>query len=531
MTPLLDPRRHWRTRQVGAVTVHDAGDRGPVDAVARAFATGGYDAAQSTLAGAVGQFAAVLEGPAGTLAFVDHCRSIPLFHDGARMIANDARLVLAEMRAARADETSVLEAGMAGYVTGPYTLYRDLFQLQAGELLFRPAGGDRATTAFYFVYRPAGLRGETAGELADELGAVTDRIVRRVIAAAAGVPVWVPLSAGLDSRLLLCKLVEHGCPNLQSFSYGPPGNDEARAARRVAETLGVPWRFVPSCRRSMQQFFASEMRHGYWNFSDGVCSVPNPQDILPLVDLMGQGVVRAGDMIVNGQSGDFINGGHIPQQFIDCDADVAGLFDAIVAKHFSLWSSLKTPENLARIRARVLSELGLSGSERFSGQDAAALYEQWEYQERQSKFVVNGQRIYDFLGLQWRLPLWDQEFIIFWRDIPAPVKFAKRLYCAYLDRYDYRGLFRNYSPAVWHWPGVMKGVLPLARLVRLTRGPKARDRFLKSLLYFGMFRHLYAPYRYRDFLAHFDDLRSPISLHVATWLHEQGLSQPGLPAL
>jgi len=531
MKVILDPRRKWRARTVGNVTVRDVGDASVVDDVARAFKAGGRAAAAPALAAAVGQFAAVLEGAAGTLAFVDHYRSIPLFHDGAGAIANDARLLRRAGDSAAADETSVLEAAMAGYVTGPHTLYRGLFQLQAGELLFHDNGAERPRTELYFVYRPARLRTESSDALADELGVVTDRIVSRVIEASAGAPVWVPLSAGLDSRLLLCKLSEHGCPNLQSFSYGPSGNDEARAARGVARRLGVPWRFVPSRRRAMKRFFASDARRDYWNFSDGLCSVPNQQDILALTELMADGAVRQGDVIVNGQSGDFINGGHIPQRLIGRDTDAHELFDAIAAKHYSLWGQLKTPDNLARVRERVFAELGLVGSERFSAQDAAALYEQWEYQERQTKYVVNGQRIYDYLGLRWRLPLWDQEFIVFWRDIPAPVKFAKRLYRAYLDRYDYKGLFRDYNPAVWHWPGLMKGVLPFARLIRLTAGPSSRDRFLKSLFYFGMYRHLYAPYRYRDFLAHVDGLRNPISLNVATWLQDEGLSVRGLPAL
>jgi hypothetical protein len=84
---------------------------------------------------------------------------------------------------------------------------------------------------------------------------------------------------------------------------------------------------------------------------------------------------------------------------------------------------------------------------------------------------------------------------------------------------------------VWHWPGLMKAVLPVARVIRLTKGVKARDRFLKAMMYFGNYRHHYAPFRYRDFLEHVDDLRSPISLLVALWLSERGISVPGLPQL
>ena len=43
----------------------------------------------------------------------------------------------------------------------------------------------------------------------------------------------------------------------------------------------------------------------------------------------------------------------------------------------------------------------------------ADLYEKWEYEERQIKYVVNGQKTYDFWGVDWFLPLWDSEFVKF----------------------------------------------------------------------------------------------------------------------
>jgi asparagine synthase (glutamine-hydrolysing) len=257
--------------------------------------------------------------------------------------------------------------------------------------------------------------------------------------------------------------------------------------------------------------------------------LPNPQDIVPLQELMRQGHVRPGDFIVNGQSGDFITGNHIPERLLNADVDVADVLDAIIEKHFALWRSLQTEENLVKIKGRILEVLGLKGDEIIGPQGAAALYEQWEYQERQAKFVVAGQRIYDFLGLSWRLPLWDQELIYLFRDLPARRKFGQAPYRAYLRQYDYKGLFQDFHRPVWHWPGAMKAVLPAARIIRLTKGRDARDRFLKKFLYFGNFRHHYAPFRYRDFVAHVDDLRSPISLLVAVWLKERGVSVPGLP--
>ena len=529
----LDPRYQWRSETHGPLTVHSRGDSAAVDGVVRSLLAApnpGIDHAATALNDADGHFAAIVDGPDFRLACVDHCRTIPVFfaepaHGEAPLVSNSARRVKAEASLDRVDPVSALEAAMAGFVTGRHTLYHGLSQLQAGDLLWHDKHGGETTVRQYYTYRPDRLNDVDEANLIDQLAAVTDRAMDRVIAQADGAPIWVPLSAGLDSRLILCKLVERGYDNLFAFSYGPAGNDEAKAARDIAGRLGVPWKFWPNRNCQMRRLYASPDRADYWAFGDGLCALPNFQDFPTLHDLCRRREVPDGAVMVNGQTGDFISGGHIPKPLWDNPAPTLDdLFDAVVAKHFSLWASLKTPDNLVSLRTRMLETLGLGGQE-WPGRDAViALYERWEYQERQAKYIVNGQRNYDFLGLDWALPLWDRRLVDFWRHVPAEHKFAKRLYRRYLETWDYQGLFRDYKPVVWQWPGATKAVLPLFRLVRLVFGPAARDRLLKNLLYFGMYRYQYAPFGYRYFLRHARNLRSPVSALSRHWLAELGVA-------
>ena len=36
------------------------------------------------------------------------------------------------------------------------------------------------------------------------------------------------------------------------------------------------------------------------------------------------------------------------------------------------------------------------------------LYEFSEFKNRQTKYVITVQRVYEFFGYEWRLPLWDK---------------------------------------------------------------------------------------------------------------------------
>ena len=50
------------------------------------------------------------------------------------------------------------------------------------------------------------------------------------------------------------------------------------------------------------------------------------------------------------------------------------------------------------------------------------IYEVWEYQERQVKFIIQGQRVYDYFGFDWYLPFWDASVVRFWSEMPIELE-------------------------------------------------------------------------------------------------------------
>lgn len=458
---------------------------------------------------------------------VDKIRSYPIFyfHEGNRFcVSNSARALKEECRISDLEEVSLLEFRMSGYVTGRETLYKSLYQLQAGESLIWDRGSESLHQDRYYIYFPKKPRIDKEDDLIDELGYLTDKVFGDIIDRTKGASIWVPLSGGLDSRLVLCKFKELGYDRLQAFSYGPPGNYEGKAARHVAEKLKVPLMFVPTRHRGFRTFFNSSLRKDYWSFCDGLCGVPNMQDIEPILELQRKGVLSGRAVLVNGQSGDFITGGHIPASFMEKTPSVSILLDAIISKHFSLWLNLKTDNALSVIKGKIFNLIECPVEGTFDRESMIALYEWWEWQERQCKYVVNGQRVYDFLGLDWELPLWTDAYLRFWEDIPMNEKFGQKLYRRYLSRYNYMGLFKDFSPTIWRWPGIMLGVVPVAQVVQWLLGRTWKERFYKHASYFGHYGPLYAGYGFRNFLKKAGNARNAVSFYVDTWLQENGLS-------
>ncbi|MFC1521622.1 asparagine synthase-related protein [Elusimicrobiota bacterium] len=529
MKIILNTQYNWETKQKGQMIVHSIGNTRAFEPVCDYLDSVDHpdrSRIAELLSEQVGNFAAIIEGRGYVLAFVDTIRSYPLFYTQGSadpVVSNSARTAKSDCMLDAISELSLLEFNMSGYVTGGETIYKDLYQLQAGEMLFWDRAGSRLERKRYYRYYPREIERKNEAEYIDELTAVIDRIFQRVIDNADGAPIWVPLSGGLDSRLIVCKLKEFGCNNLFTFSYGPPGNYEAKIAKRVASRLGVPWVFMPSLSSKARDFFRSGVRKDFWDFSDGLCAVPNMQDLEPLLSLREQGRLPGDAVMVNGQSGDFITGGHVPESLLHEGADEPRLFDAVIAKHFSLWEHLKTETYLDRIQGKIGKLLNEACEGDVSG-SVPELYEYWEWQERQCKYVVHGQRVYDYMNLSWQLPLWDYEYMRFWQTVPMQYKSKQKLYRAFLEKYDYKGLFRNFHPVVWRWPGSSIAVVPVARFAQVLFGKACKERIYQYAKYFGHYSNQYAAYGYKHYLRHIHNARNIVSFYVMTWQSENGIS-------
>src|SRR5690606_848846 len=235
---------------------------------------------------------------------------------------------------------------------------------------------------------------------------------------------------------------------VKCFAYGQPGNFEATASRQIAERLGYDWTFVPYTIRGQRAAFATPAHEDYRRFSDSLTAVPFEQDFPALARLVDSGWAPRDAVVVNGQSGDFITGNHIPPSLgpdagDDAGRDWTAVLDALLAKHYALWQALGTPERLALVRRALSAELEALGAPPRPGAMAYGVYECSEYQNRQSKYVLGGQRVYDYFGLDWRLPLWERPFVDFWRTVPLALKYRQRLYRETLRRLDWGGVWRD----------------------------------------------------------------------------------------
>lgn len=515
-----------------------AGERTLVDASRQ-----GLRALQRAVADLDGCFAVIVETPEGVFAAADRIGSIPVFvvwddktPGGGHLIGGAALPLVAQAGLAATNPEAVLALGIAGFTLGETALIQGVRHLRAGQAAIVRPGCD-PEFSFYFSYRPWNVVERPSEKLAADLGEVLRAVFAKMIASAEGRPIMVPLSAGLDSRLVAAALKEFRYPDVRCYAYGIPGNHEAAASRAIAERLGLPWTFIPVTPASQSNYFASAAHDEFVRYSETLTALPFNQDHDATRRLIASGYAPRDAIFVNGQSGDYITGNHVPKDLwapppsSDREARWSRLFAAGRAKHFGLWEHIATRTNLDRIERQFRADLEREGGLPEDPANDWALYESSEFIHRQSRYVVAGQRCYEHLGADWRLPLWDRDLISFYETAPLSAKKSQSLYKDTLRKLDWG--------KVWDLPVNRRNVRPLwlapMRLAaKAAAAPLGRDAWHRiERRYFAWHMDTVANYAVVPWSRVASDrrgFRNPISWHAEAYLARHGIALDSLAA-
>jgi asparagine synthase (glutamine-hydrolysing) len=399
-----------------------------------------------------GHFALVIVKEDITIVAVDKIRSTPLFfvniNDKFYIDHNANRLIDNNNFAHDVNEDSILEISMSGYTIGNKTIYSKLHSLKAGELAI--FNENSYETHQYFKYCCNADKGVV--DYIDVLSGLTIKIFKKMLDSIGDRQIVIPLSAGNDSRLVASILKELGATNVICYSYGSPGNFEADTAKLIAEKLDYEWVFVPLTHKSEKTFYASDEYSRYLKFSETYSSVPYIQSLSTIKYLKESQLISDDAVFINGNSGDFISGLHLnyllksDYEVRDMDARKENILNSIIKKHFSLWGRLSTFRNINKIKKSLWNEIESSCGTLLEYKKDYMLYEYSEYIDRQSKYVITGQRAYEFYGHEWRMPLWDNEYIDFWAEVPLKYKKNQALYLDMLKKNNFSGVWGEDIP-------------------------------------------------------------------------------------
>ena len=397
-----------------------------------------------------GEFAFIFQRTDLTLIVVDRIRSTPIFftiiNNEYYIDHNPKNLVNKKNFQKKINDDAKLEISMSGFTIGNKTIYENLYTLKAGEaVIFR--NNEYKYMQYHKYFNE--ITSNTFDEQIKSLTNLTLKIFNKMIGQIKDRQIIVPLSGGNDSRLVVSVLSHLNVKNVKCYTYGTPGNHEVKVAQLISKKLGYDWIFIPLTYNSEKKFYQSEDFKKYLDYSETFCSVPYIQSLSTVNYLIKKNWIKSDAIFINGGAGDFISGGHITQDLRnninvkDLKLRQNNVLDQILKKHFSLWGNLKKNENISIIKKNLCDEFSKSHISFGDPLKDHLIYEYSGFIDRQSKYVVNGQKIYEFYGFDWRLPLWDSEYLDFWSKVPVDYKFRQKLYLEMLKKNNFGEVWRS----------------------------------------------------------------------------------------
>ena len=466
-------------------------------------------------------FGLIVKSAHGCIAVSDQVRSHPVYfvkETDCLSLANHPSLLIAADSTPEISQEALDEYLMSGYVHGGSTLLSSVKQLRAGEILRYSFRDRKPVLERYFRYLPkadAGIQGnKSTQDWINEFDSVLNRAFERALEDIGEAPIWVPLSGGMDSRLVLCKCLELRGGDITAFSYGVSGNHEMRMAKRVARKLGVPWHAVPSDLKNLQALYQSKERQDYARLTDGFNAVPSYLDFEAIRKLKNMGVLPSDAVIINGYSGDFLFGGHIPEK-IRQTPTLETLVDALVEKHCSHFTTSDLAQIKQEIAERVRAEVASVLDDVTSEEQLCSAYEYWDWQERQAKAVVNAQRAYEYFRVNWKLPFWDKELMEFWSTVPLDLRAGQKLHLSYLKWFDFKEVFQIPRSRNQVWPPKLMFMPIIGKLIELVFGIQKKNQFYEETFYFGYFRNQLGLFGRQNYRKYWRRVRRPRVVPIA----------------
>ena len=479
-----------------------------------------------------GQFSFVFRSNEITVAVCDRIRSHPLFYGSKNdnFYITDRALKLKNILGKPSlNKKAVTCLMMSGYAYENHTIYKNLYQLQAGDILKVSNNKLSSDIDSYYNYSPWKSKEHNLNNPNKELSDVMLNMYEKLIQSIDGRSICISLSAGLDSRAIVSGLHHLGYKNVKCFSYGLQNNYEAAAGKKIAEKLNYPYYFIKKTPAIMRNSLHSDEYKKFTQYADTCASTPPVHQFYSVKTLKELGFASEEDVFINGYSGDFLTGGSITQKIKD-----ASLFNSskrrdnilqhIISKHYSLWENQKSSENINLLKEIVWEQLNHLFDTDSNGIPDYAICENFEWKNRQTLYSMNQPRIYEFWGHDWRLPLWDHDFMDFWEKVPLSLKFNQKLYRETLFENNWGDVWQNTKYPVYRSPGY---ITPIRAILYLATRPFGRkiweelnkryfDYWMEILCYMGVVE-------YRKVIKDRRGYR-----HAISWLTELYLNDKGV---
>ena len=237
----------------------------------------------------------------------------------------------------------------------------------------------------------------------------------------------VSLSGGLDSRAILGAIGKKYFP-VYTFTYGVPGCNEAKIAKKVANKSGTIHKFIVL----KPEFFASFAEKGVW-ITDGMCNIYHLHSISTL-----EKTKKDADIIFHGQGGDnFLRGLWLNDRILKIKSE-----DLLLCEIYKEVNILFNEEEMQFLFSKTyypeIDGLAFKSLKRVlkgtKAKHPGNINDYFIFKNRITRFLILTATCTPRLQFEDRTPFTDNDFVDVALTIPPELRLNHRIYIKFLNQ-------------------------------------------------------------------------------------------------
>jgi len=389
---------------------------------------------EKKLTDANGLFSVVVHSGNETWAAVDHLRNYPLYYsfiNSEYHLTDDCNYLAEKITGLELDPIAVQCFLSSGFTLNNTTIFRNLYQIEAGELVVFK---NSVVRRFYCSYELNDVSHNGLNESVNNLTELLHQVFSNHFKSLSGRFFVIPLSGGYDSRLVAAMCSLYHKSNVLCITYGSENNREVKPAQEVSKRLGLQWLNIIYDSKLTGDFINDGYFSKYYEEVSGFTSMFYMQDYFAVRYLKDNNLIPDDAVFMPGFSGDSLAGSFFRKSFMK-DNTTEKIAGHIFRNKFAL---IPVKGTLRKEIIKLITEK--------INQNAQYLwknYENWEIKEIHAKLIVNSAKAFSFFGYDYVFPLFDKELTDYFTSLPFEFKLNKKLYDKTLTENIFRDLGIN----------------------------------------------------------------------------------------
>jgi len=370
-----------------------------------------------------GHFSIVVDNSDFTIAFQDRFSTYHLCYSHYKnklYVSDDTLFIVKETNQYDINTKGYSDLIYTGFINFNETFVNNIFKVMPREYILYNKKENKVTVEKYnfYSYKRENIYSDKEAEI--NFKAVFSNVAKRLEKRLNGRQAVVMLSGGVDSRFCALLLKEIEYENVILVTYGNRLSKEYRPAINAAKKLGYKHYFIPYKKSNWAKTYKNKESLEYITYSTNLMVNAHLREHFVIKQLLKKEIIKKDSIIIPGHIGNIAG-----RSFYSSKNIHSNLNSIMFKSRMLFYNTTNLQSKHMQYLIKRVKNITNNLNQMKDTYKICETYEKYSLESYTVLYLVNSVRAYDFYGLNWYMPLLDNELVDFFAKIKIEEKYKK----------------------------------------------------------------------------------------------------------